>query len=53
MTFKKILGLLALACLTIIGLSACTPEKEPTWTYDKNKMLFPRTRCKCTSSFCN
>ena len=40
MTFKKILGLLALACLTIIGLSACTPEKEPTWTYDKNKMLF-------------
>ena len=39
MTFKKILGLLALACLTIIGLSACTPEKEPTWTYDKNKML--------------
>ena len=40
MTLKKILGLLALACLTIIGLSACTPEKEPTWTYDKNKMLF-------------
>ena len=40
MTFKKILGLLALTCLTIIGLSACTPEKEPTWTYDKNKMLF-------------
>lgn len=40
MTFKKILGLLALACLTIIGLSACTPDKEPTWTYDKNKMLF-------------
>ena len=40
MTFKKILGLLTLACLTIIGLSACTPEKEPTWTYDKNKMLF-------------
>ena len=40
MNFKKILGLLALACLTIIGLSACTPEKEPTWTYDKNKMLF-------------
>ena len=40
MTFKKILGLLALACLTVIGLSACTPEKEPTWTYDKNKMLF-------------
>ena len=40
MTFKKILGLLALACLTIIGLSACTPEKEPTWTYDKTKMLF-------------
>ena len=39
MTLKKILGLLALACLTIIGLSACTPEKEPTWTYDKNKML--------------
>ena len=38
MTFKKILGLLALACLTIIGLSACTPEKEPTWTYDKNKI---------------
>ena len=40
MTFKKILGLLTLACLTVIGLSACTPEKEPTWTYDKNKMLF-------------
>lgn len=40
MTFKKILGLLALACLTVIGLSACSPEKEPTWTYDKNKMLF-------------
>ena len=40
MTVKKILGLLALACITIIGLSACTPEKEPTWTYDKNKMLF-------------
>ena len=37
MTFKKILGLLTLACLTVIGLSACTPEKEPTWTYDKNK----------------
>ncbi len=37
MTLKKILGLLALACLTIIGLSTCTPEKEPTWTYDKNK----------------
>ena len=40
MTFKKILGLVALACLTIIGLSACTTEKEPTWTYDKNKLLF-------------
>ena len=39
MTFKKILGLVALACLTIIGLSACTTEKEPTWTYDKNKLL--------------
>ena len=37
MTFKKVLGLIALACLTIIGLSACTPDKEPTWTYDKNK----------------
>ena len=40
MTFKKVLGLIALACLTIIGLSACTPDKEPTWTYDKNKMQF-------------
>lgn len=40
MTFKKILGLVALTCLTIIGLSACTTEKEPTWTYDKNKLLF-------------
>ena len=40
MTFKKVLGLIALACLTIIGLSACTPDKESTWTYDKNKMLF-------------
>jgi len=38
MTFKKVLGLIALACLTIIGLSACTPDKETTWTYDKNKM---------------
>ena len=37
MTFKKVLGLIALACLTIIGLSACTPDKEPTWTYDKTK----------------
>ena len=35
MTFKKVLGLIALACLTIIGLSACTPDKEPTW----DKML--------------
>ena len=40
MTFKKVLGLIALACLIIIGLSACTPDKEPTWTYDKNKMQF-------------
>ena len=40
MTFKKVLGLIALACLTIIGLSACTPDKETTWTYDKNKMQF-------------
>ena len=40
MTFKKVLGLIAFACLTIIGLSACTPDKEPTWTYDKNKMQF-------------
>ncbi|WP_416457751.1 DUF5067 domain-containing protein [Streptococcus thermophilus] len=40
MTFKKVLGLIVLACLTIIGLSACTPDKEPTWTYDKNKMQF-------------
>ena len=40
MTFKKVLGLIALACLTIIGLSACTPDKESTWTYDKNKMQF-------------
>ena len=28
MTFKKILGLVALACLTIIGLSACTTERS-------------------------
>ena len=28
MTFKKVLGLIALACLTIIGLSACTLDKE-------------------------
>ena len=40
MTFKKVLGLIALACLTIIGLSACTLDKESTWTYDKNKMQF-------------
>ena len=30
MTFKKVLGLIALACLTIIGLSACTLDKEST-----------------------
>ena len=40
MTFKKVLGLIALACLTIIGLSACTLDKESTWTYDKNNMQF-------------
>lgn len=40
MTFKKVLGLIALACLTIISLSACKPDKEPTWTCDKNKMQF-------------
>ena len=37
MTFKKVLGLIAFACLTIIGLSACTLDKESTW---KVKKLF-------------
>ncbi len=44
MTFKKVLGLIALACLTIIGLSACTPDKESTWTYDKQNAICG-TRC--------
>lgn len=37
---KKGFTLMMIAVLAMVGLVACSGEKEPQWTYDKDKMQF-------------
>lgn len=37
---KKGISFLLLACILVFGLSACSLDKEPEWSYDANKHLF-------------